>query len=452
MMVYPLLIIILASVLLLLAVHPSRTVYVRLLSFPSLCVVFVVCLVLFSDTAVKSALNGLNLWVSAVVPSLFPFFVASELISASGLAYLAGILLEPVMRPVFNVPGCSSLALALGMISGYPVGAKITSDLRKNNALTKTEAERLLAFTNNSGPIFITGAVGTGMLGSPSIGLFLLACHLLAGITVGLVFRFYKPSENKASANRHMPASAAEKSRKSSFDRSGKSVRINTKHIGAALKEMLVIHGNKRPDPGTLLGEAVRNSVSAVLSIGGFIVLFSVITGFLEETGFIRLTAAAVLRLLPANMLKWDMEGIISGILSGTLEITAGTGAVSRCAAAPLFIKLPAVSFIIGWAGLSVHLQVMSIVSGTDINIRPYLLGKLLHGAAGAVYAWVGSKLIPLGNMAVQPALGLPGFEMQSFFESMWRSIWTLVLVIAALVGTISVLRFHEARKKKSST
>ena len=187
----------------------------------------------FSDTAVKSALNGLNLWVSAVVPSLFPFFVASELISASGLAYLAGILLEPVMRPVFNVPGCSSLALALGMISGYPVGAKITSDLRKNNALTKTEAERLLAFTNNSGPIFITGAVGTGMLGSPSIGLFLLACHLLAGITVGLVFRFYK-----ASANRHMPASAsaAEKSRKSSFDRSGKSVRINTKHIRGSLK------------------------------------------------------------------------------------------------------------------------------------------------------------------------------------------------------------------------
>ncbi|MFY9569028.1 MAG: nucleoside recognition domain-containing protein, partial [Acetivibrionales bacterium] len=182
MMVYTLLILIPVSVLLLLIVQPSGTIYIRLLSIPVLCIIFTACLILFTDTAAKSALNGLNLWAAVVVPSLFPFFVASEMLSRSGFARLTGKLLEPVMRPVFNVPGCSSLALALGITSGYPVGAKITSDLRKSNALTRTEAERLLAFTNNSGPLFITGAVGTGMLGSASAGMFLYICHILACI------------------------------------------------------------------------------------------------------------------------------------------------------------------------------------------------------------------------------------------------------------------------------
>ncbi|HOQ08473.1 MAG TPA: nucleoside recognition domain-containing protein, partial [Clostridiales bacterium] len=157
-MVYPLLILVLAFVVILMAVQPSRAIYIRRVSFPALCILFTLCLVIFSDTAAKAALKGLNLWSSAVVPSLLPFFIASELLNSSGFINVAGTLLEPVMRPLFRLPGCSSLALALGVTSGYPVGARITADLRKSGALTRTEAERLLAFTNNSGPLFIIGA------------------------------------------------------------------------------------------------------------------------------------------------------------------------------------------------------------------------------------------------------------------------------------------------------
>ena len=447
-MVYPILVLILVSVALLMSVRHPRTIYLRRLAFPALCVIFTVCLVIFSETAAKAALKGLNLWAAVVVPSLFPFFAASELLNSSGFTYMAGTLLEPVMRPLFNLPGCSSLALALGVTSGYPVGAKVTADLRKNKAITKSEAERLLAFTNNSGPLFIIGAVGTGMLGSQAIGHFLFICHLLACLTVGFVFRFYRQSEKTPSVSGNIPVSgtAAEMEGKKHPIKSFDTGRQNRKSARTDLK----MAENTWKNPGTLLADAVRNSVSSILSIGGFIVLFSVVISFLEETGLIRLAVSAVLRLLPEYMLKWDMKGVISGVLSGLLEITTGTGTVSQCVTVPLHVKLPAVSFIIGWAGLSVHLQVMGIISGTDINIRPYLLGKMLQGTAAAIYAWVGLSLLPPGSVAAQPALGLPALNIHVFVRTMGRSVLILAVVIALWVGIFSLISLLKAMKKKS--
>ncbi|MEN6313671.1 MAG: nucleoside recognition domain-containing protein, partial [Clostridiaceae bacterium] len=177
-------------------VQPSKVIYIKLLSVPALCLLFILCLILLSDAAVKSALDGMRLWAGVVVPSLFPFFAAAEIMNSSGFIRASGLLLEPVMRPLFNVPGCGSFALVMGILSGYPVGAKITCDLKNNGELDKVEAERLLAFTNNSGPLFIIGAVGTGMYGSPRLGIFIYICHLLACITVGFIFRFYKTGSN----------------------------------------------------------------------------------------------------------------------------------------------------------------------------------------------------------------------------------------------------------------
>jgi sporulation integral membrane protein YlbJ len=96
------------------------------------------------------------------------------------------------MRPLFNVPGCGAFAVALGISSGYPVGAKISNELYESDECTKIEAERLLAFTNTSGPLFIISAVGNGMFGNQQIGILLLVTHFLASLAVGILFRKYK--------------------------------------------------------------------------------------------------------------------------------------------------------------------------------------------------------------------------------------------------------------------
>ena len=82
------------------------------------------------------------------------------------------------------MPGVGSFAFIMGIISGYPVGAKIVANFKEQGLCTDVEAERLLSFTNNSGPLFIVGTVGIGFFADTKTGFLLLFTHILACITV----------------------------------------------------------------------------------------------------------------------------------------------------------------------------------------------------------------------------------------------------------------------------
>lgn len=122
-------------------------------------VLFTIFLVIFSKSNLTAAKNGLKLWANNVVPSLLPFFIATNLLSHTNVIKYVSKSCNKFMRPIFNVPGECAYAFILGLISGYPVGAKIVTDLKDNNLCTTEEAERMLCFTNNSGPLFIIGTV-----------------------------------------------------------------------------------------------------------------------------------------------------------------------------------------------------------------------------------------------------------------------------------------------------
>lgn len=138
---------------------------------PSLIIIFVICLVLFSNQNLSATKNGLLLWANSVVPALLPFFIATELLSHTNVVAFIGKLLNKYMKPIFNVPGIGAYAFIMGIISGYPVGAKIVTKFRQDGVCSKAEAERLLAFTNNSGPLFIIGTVGISLFGNSTIRL-----------------------------------------------------------------------------------------------------------------------------------------------------------------------------------------------------------------------------------------------------------------------------------------
>ncbi|MEG1778158.1 MAG: sporulation protein, partial [Angelakisella sp.] len=109
----------------------------------------------------------------------------------TGLAEYIGRFFEAPMRLLFGVPGACAPAFILGIIGGYPVGAKTALTLYQNRLCSKTEAERLLAFCNNCGPAFILGTVGSAVFGDMRVGILLYASHILASIAVGIIFRFY---------------------------------------------------------------------------------------------------------------------------------------------------------------------------------------------------------------------------------------------------------------------
>ena len=174
---------------------------IRKYFFTVLFLLFTLSLILFSSANLEAAQNGLKLWANSVVPTLFPFFIATELLCRTNFIHILGKFLNRFMKPVFGVPGQSAIAIIMGIISGYPVGAKVVCNLYENHMCTKTEAERLIAFTNNSGPIFILGSVGVSLLGNVQIGKILLISHILSSLLVGFVFRFWKKNQTNLTSN-----------------------------------------------------------------------------------------------------------------------------------------------------------------------------------------------------------------------------------------------------------
>ena len=107
-----------------------------------------------------SVAEALALCARSVVPSLFPFLVASSALLALGFGELAAPWLAGLMEPLFRVPGAGSAALVLGLVGGYPIGAKTAADLYRENLVSREEAERLLA-TDNSEPAGAASPIGS---------------------------------------------------------------------------------------------------------------------------------------------------------------------------------------------------------------------------------------------------------------------------------------------------
>src|SRR5699024_11284624 len=89
--------------------------------------------------------------------------------------------------------------------SGYPAGAKITAQLRKNNEITKVEAERLISFTNAASPLFIFGAIAVGFFHHASLGILIAICHYLGNLFVGITMRFYRQNDKNSAAFAEIP-------------------------------------------------------------------------------------------------------------------------------------------------------------------------------------------------------------------------------------------------------
>lgn len=154
----------------------------------------VLALMRWPQESMAAARDGLALCGNVIIPSLFPFFVLSSLVVELGMSRYLGRLLEGVMAPLFRW-GAPAPPPSPWLCGGLPGGARTAIALYENGQCSKTEAERLLAFCNNSGPAFILGVVGTGIFASSRAGLLLYLAHIAASLCVGLLFRFYRPGE-----------------------------------------------------------------------------------------------------------------------------------------------------------------------------------------------------------------------------------------------------------------
>lgn len=183
-----------------------------------------------------AAAAALRLCGSSVIPAMFPFLVVSSLLVALGFGEWLSPRFAGLMGPLFCLPGFSSAALVLGLVGGYPIGARTATSLYTQHMLTKEEAERLLTFCNNSNPVFLISVLGSGVFGSSIIGVWLWLIHILSALLTGLLFR-----GSGRRSSRQPPAN-----------------RIPCRAI--SLSSAFV--------------SAIRDSVNGMLSVCGFVVLF----------------------------------------------------------------------------------------------------------------------------------------------------------------------------------
>lgn len=128
-------------------------------TFTLIFMLFTLLLVLFSENNLIAAKDGFSLFTNNILPALFPFFIATEILYKTNFTHILNKLFSKISRFLFNIPGHAASAVILGMISGYPIGAKMVCNLKRDKLITKNEAERLIAYTNNSGPLFILSSI-----------------------------------------------------------------------------------------------------------------------------------------------------------------------------------------------------------------------------------------------------------------------------------------------------
>ena len=116
-------------------------------------VLLTLSLVIYPQAAVQAAKDGLSLFLNVVFASLLPFFILSDIMLGLGVVHFIGVLFEPLMRPLFNVPGEGAFALSMGLGAGYPMDAVITGKFRRANLCSQVEGEPMVAFSNTADPI-----------------------------------------------------------------------------------------------------------------------------------------------------------------------------------------------------------------------------------------------------------------------------------------------------------
>ena len=326
--------------------------------------------------------QGLELCGTVILPALFPFFVLTSLAVSLGLPRLMSRVLEPVMKPLFRLSGSCAAPLALGLIGGYPVGAKAALTLYQSDQCSKSEAERLLAFCNNAGPSFILGVVGAQIFADSRAGMLLWLTHITAALCVGLLVRFTSGAEGSDLRRQGPPFSAVS--------------------LPAAFTK------------------AVGDGLHSTLNLCAFVVCFTAILRLCQLTGLIS-TLAGLLGCLGLPRYRTEQ------LLTGLLELSSGTAALRD--AGDLEVSLALAAFFLGWAGLSVHCQTLSLLQGSGLRYKFYWLGKLLQGLIAAVLTVLLYRFFPFSCPA--GSWPVPPLIMPARFDWITLTAWGLVLTAA---------------------
>lgn len=290
-----------------------------------------------------SLTEGLLVWATKVVPATLPYFILTRLLARTGCADGVSKVCSPLSKRLYRVSGAGAYVFFTSIVSGYPVGARVTLDLKEAGAIRTGEAARIATFSSTSGPMFILGTVA-GLLSSPKAGGIILAAHLLAATLNGLLYR-----------------------------------RVGAPEIGSGQ----TLHPTE--------SDAVYSSMLSMLAVGGYIAFFYVLATFLLRTKLLSpFTAIAEACACAAGL----PEGFGTAVTVGLLEMTRGCVGLSAYFAIYPIAVTTACAFLVSAGGLCIGMQGRTYLRRAGVPTGLFALSKLTHAVLSVPIAYGLAKLL----------------------------------------------------------
>ena len=322
------------------------------------------------------AFKGIEIWAKVLLPSLLPFFILTKLFASTGVIDGVTKIFSPFMSKLYNCPSESAYVFFMSILTGYPVGSKLVSDLYNNSTFDKAQAIRTNAFCSNSGPMFILGSVAIGMFCDKKMGIVILTSHIIGALLNGLLYRNYGNKRKKHHLRDKNKCIYSLNDKNSSKNKNTTFDSNNTQNASI-----------NKDSPCIDFSASVVSSVNSILLIGGVICF----TFVLLEV----ITSSQLFSLIISLISKIGIDkNLLTAIFCGIGEITKGCMLLSQI---PLstFTSYCICTFIISFGGISTFLQAQAFLK----NIVPskiFLLQKTTHAILSCMVCVVLGMIVRL--------------------------------------------------------
>ena len=298
----------------------------------SVCFLFLY-LLLFPQNGLYACTHALVLWSGSVVPALFPVMILSRLLISTNILYF---ILKPVAflcGRFLHLSFYGTYALLLGYVCGYPMGIKTIADLEDERLLSQEEGRFLATFINNVSPGFLSGYVCTELLQKPETAPVCMVIIYGASLTYGTVSAIFQ--KNAGTLPPYAKETIIQPDQKS--------------HVSFLM----------------LLDHTLEDSILQLLKIGGYMILFSVLSSI-----------TCVFSFLPETAMV---------LLSATLEISCGAQQITLLACSA-FLKGILLTASLSFGGLCSAFQSSSFLQRAGIPLPKYIKAKAMISLIALAY------------------------------------------------------------------
>ena len=286
-------------------------------------------MLLYPAESLTAAREGLGIWLNTLIPTLLPFLILTDILLKTSLMEKVLSPFSRLWRFLFGLSPMGAYGLFAGILCGYPMGAKAASSLYEKGKISRREAHYLLTFSNNASPVFLTSYLAVECLNNRASVAKIAGTLLLADLCCMLFFRFVVYKNNTISSDLEKAAAHCRCEKKTPTARS----------LGASIDV------------------SIMNSFETITRLGGYILLFSLIT-------------AMTAQYRTKNL-------FLKNIICAALEITSGLH-ILRKTGLPYNMQYLCSMAVTAFGGMCILMQTKSVLNNR-LSARPYLSAKCLN-------------------------------------------------------------------------